>query len=72
MKKLKTVLQKHLTQFCSFGLSANQPTVSFSHTKLAPATSHQPANIIFSYNKSASATAKQTDMLEPLGRGIDY
>jgi len=37
-------------------LSANQPAVLFSHTKLAPATTSQSA-ILFSHNKSAPATS---------------
>ena len=38
---------------CSLGLSANQPAVLFSHTKLAPATSQSA--VLFSHNKSAPA-----------------
>ena len=38
---------------CSFGLSANQPAVLFSHTKSAPATSQSA--VLFSHNKSAPA-----------------
>jgi len=39
---------------CSFGLSANQSAVFFSHTKLASVTRH--AVVLFSHSKSAPAT----------------
>ena len=44
---------------CSTGCFSSQPTVFFSHTKLAPATS-QPA-VIFSHNKLAQAAASRIE-----------
>jgi hypothetical protein len=34
----------HEATLCSLGLSANQPAVLFSHTKLVPAISYQPVS----------------------------
>ena len=65
---------------CLFGLSANQPTVLFSHTKSAPATSYQlPASqqyySLITNQHQPSATAKRTQRLKLLlaiYRGLIY